>query len=142
MPFTNYLDQKLMQLLFGDAAFTPPGTYYVALFSTAPTQSTAGVELTTSTAPSYARVAVTNNGTNWVAAGSEPSNGYEVVNGTAITFPTTTGLWPSTGSIVAAGIFDASTGGNLLAYATFSGITVQSGATASFAAGALTFTNN
>lgn len=137
MPFTTYLDTKLVSLLFSNTTYSIPTTYYVALFSTAPTQAGGGTELT---GGSYARVAVTNNTTNFVASGSQPASGYQMVNGTAIQFPTATANWSTA---VAAGIYDASSGGNLLAYGTLSPtISVTSGSTASFAIGALTFTNN
>lgn len=74
------------------------------MFSASPTDAGGGTEFTTGTAPAYARVALTNNTTNWPA-------GNPKSNGTAITFPTATGDWPRA---FAWGIFDASTAGNLL----------------------------
>lgn len=144
MPFTDYLDQTLNQLVFGDTAYTILGTYYVALSTTTPTQAKGATtpywNFTEPSAGAYARVAVTNNTTNWVAAGTQPSAGQEQTNGTAITYPAATASW---GTVTYAGIFDASTGGNLLAYgALTTSQTINSGDTASFAANALTITIN
>lgn len=138
MPFTNYLDQKLVELVFGDTAYTIPATLYVGLSTTTPTQ--AGASFTEPSGSGYARVAVTNSTTNFVAAGTQPSTGYEVENGTAITFPAATGSW---GTVTYFGIFDASTSGNLLAFGALTASqTISSGDTASFAADALTITLN
>lgn len=138
MPFTNYLDQKLVELVFSDTAYTVPATLYVGLSTTTPAQT--GTGFTEPAGSGYARVAVTNNTTNWVAAGSQPATGYEMENGTAITFPAATGSW---GTVTYFGIFDAATAGNLLAYgALTTSQTISSGDTASFAVDALTVTLN
>lgn len=138
MPFTNYLDQKLVELIFSDTAYTIPATLYVALSTTTPTQ--AGASFTEPSGNAYARVAVTNNSTNFVAAASQPATGYEMENGTVITFPAATGSW---GTVTYFGIFDAATAGNLLAYgALTTSQTISSGDTASFAVDALTITLN
>lgn len=138
MPLTNYADQKLVQLLFGDTAYTIPTTLYVGLSTTTPTQ--AGTNFTEPSGGAYARVAVTNNTTNWVAATSQPATGYEQANGTTITFPTATASW---GTVTYFGIFDASTSGNLIAFgALTTSQTIASSDTASFAVQSLTIEIN
>ncbi len=67
----------------------------------------------TTTAPAYARVQVVNNGTNWVAASSQPATGWAASNGTAMSFAQSTGSW---GTETYYGIFDAAGGGNLLIF--------------------------
>lgn len=121
MPFTNYLDQQLVQLAFGDVAWAPPATLYVALSTSAPTQAVGTsavawnfVELPV--ANGYGRVACVNNGTEWVVAPSEPVSGYEVQNGVTVAFPLSTGPWVSGNPIGWFGIFDAAVAGNLLAF--------------------------
>ena len=57
-------------------------------------------------AGAYARVAVTNNTTNWPAPTGDPA---QVQNGTVVTFPTTTASW---GQIAGFGLWDALTAGN------------------------------
>lgn len=124
-------ESTILNLLYGSvgAPYTPPATYHVALYSTAPTDSTAGTELSGN---GYARVAVTNNTTNFGAAGSA---GAARSNATAITFPAATGAWATA---VAWGLLDASTAGNLLVYGNLTtSKTLANGDTASFAIGAL-----
>lgn len=131
--FSDYLEAKILDEVFGATAFSAPGTLYVALFTAAPSDSGGGTEVT---GGSYARVAVTNNTTNWPnATGTSPTSKS---NGTVITFPTATANW---GTVVAFGIFDASSGGNLIAWADLNtSRTINSSDTASFGVGSLTIT--
>ncbi len=99
----DYLELTQLNNILGAAAFTPPGTVHVALYSAGPNDAGTGTELT---GGGYARVGVTNNATNW-PAGNPKSNGV------AITFPTATADWVRAYSW---GILDAATGGNLLYY--------------------------
>ena len=100
---SNFLENELLDHVLGAAAYTAPATVYIALFTAAPTDAGGGTEVS---GGSYARVSVTNNDTNWPAAASGVKN-----NGAEITFPTASANW---GTIVAMGIFDAASGGNLL----------------------------
>lgn len=100
---SNFLENELLDHVLGAATYTPPATVYIALFTAAPTDAGGGTEVS---GGSYARVSVTNNDTNWPAASGGIKN-----NGTEITFPTASANW---GTIVAMGIFDAASGGNLL----------------------------
>lgn len=131
--FSDYLEAKILDEVFGATAFSAPGTLYVALFTAAPSDSGGGTEVT---GGSYARVAVTNNTTNWPnATGTSPTS---KANGTVITFPTATANW---GTVVAFGIFDASSGGNLIAWADLNtSRTINSSDTANFGVGSLTIT--
>lgn len=131
--FSDFTEGKVLNHLFGATSYTPPGTLYVALFTAAPSDSGGGTEVT---GGSYARVAVTNNTTNFPnATGTSPTSKS---NGTTITFPTATANW---GTVVAFGIFDASSGGNLICWADLNANkTINNGDTASFAASALTIT--
>lgn len=104
--FANFLEDELLDHCFGNAAYSAPATLHVALYTVAPSDAGGGTEVA---GGSYARSAVTNNATNFPAA-----SGGAKSNGTAITFPTATGSW---GTVVAIGILDASSGGNLLAWA-------------------------
>lgn len=137
---TDYLENKIIDWLLRAQTFTPPATTYVGLFTVAPTDSTAGTEVS---GGSYARVAVTSALANW--AGTQAALSTSVSSGTggttsnnaAITFPTATADW---GTVVAFGLFDAITSGNLLIYANLTASrSVTNGSTASFAASALTF---
>ncbi|GIM45245.1 hypothetical protein DNHGIG_07940 [Collibacillus ludicampi] len=129
MPYTTYLDNTFLNLVFGGTGYTPPATLYVGLSTTTPT--TSGGNITEPSGNGYARVAVANNPTNWPAA----SNGSKS-NGTAITFPAATGPW---GTVTYFFIADAPTGGNVLGYGALTAAqTINQGDTLSFAAGALT----
>lgn len=138
---SNYLENKIVDWLLRAQAFTPPATVYVALFTATPTDAGGGTEVS---GGSYARVAVTSSLANW--AGTQ-GNGTTVAssgtggttsNNTAIAFPTPTANW---GSIVAMGVFDAATAGNLLFFSALTNAkTVNNGdAAPSFPAAALTF---
>lgn len=128
MSKSDYLEGKVLDHLLGRTTYTAPATVYVALYTTAPTDAGGGTEVS---GGGYARKAVTNDATNWPAASSSTKS-----NGTAITFDEATANW---GTVVAWGLFDASSGGNLLYWGTLTqNQAVNSGSTASFAIGALT----
>lgn len=98
--YENYI----LDAILGDgAAASMPATVYVGLYTAEPSDGGGGTEVLGS---GYARVAVTNDTTNWPAATSG-----EKRNGTKITFPQATGAW---GDVNWFGLFDASTGGNLI----------------------------
>jgi len=130
--FSNFLEDEILDHVFGAAAYTAPATVYVALYTVTPTDASAsGTEVT---GGSYARVAVTNNATNWPA-----SSGGAKANGTAITFPAPTASW---GTVVAFAIYDAATVGNELAWGALAvNKTINNGdAAPSFAIGELDIT--
>ena len=104
MSFADYLENKLLDHVFGNAAYTAPATLYIAA-STA-TINDDGTGLTEPVGNAYARVAVTNNATNFPAA-----SGGAKANGIQITFPEASGSW---GTISHIAIMDASSGGNVL----------------------------
>lgn len=114
------------------ASGSTPITGYVGLFTTAPTDSTAGTECS---GTNYARV---NSSGKWATPTSgSPSS---VANNAVITFPTAgAGGW---GDVVAFGIFNAASGGTLLRYGSLTTKTVASGDTPSFAVSALTLTED
>ena len=99
---TDYLEDKIMNHVFGSTTFTRPTNYYVGLLTATPSDSTDGTEVT---GGSYARqiCAFTITGTGTAQA----------ANTSAITFPTATADWGIVGWI---GIYDAVSSGNLVAY--------------------------
>ena len=101
--FSDYLEDKVLEHVFGGNAYTAPTTLYIALYTVAPTDTGGGTEVS---GGGYARQtgAFTVSGTNPTTAS----------NSAAIEFPTATA---NQGTVVAVGIFDALTSGNLLAYA-------------------------
>lgn len=103
---SDYLENKVLDHVLGAVTYTPPATVYIAAYTVAPTDAGGGTEVT---GGSYARVAVTNNATNFPAA-----SGGVKSNGTIINFPTATADW---GTVVAAAVSDAASAGNILFWA-------------------------
>jgi hypothetical protein len=132
--FSDYLENAVLDFVFGDGAFTSPATVYISLFTVAPTDAGGGTEVPTATWSNYSRVDYTNNATNFPAA-----SGGAKSNGTAISFGAATSSGPVT--VVAVGIHDADTAGNLLAWADLTtNKTVNNGDSPSFAIGELEIT--
>lgn len=114
---SDFLENKILDWLLRGQSYSPPATVYVALFTTGDNDADSSkVEVS---GGSYARVAVTSALANWAgtqSAGSTTASsgtGGTTSNNGAITFPAPTANW---GSITGIGIYDASTGGNLLFY--------------------------
>ena len=133
--FSDYLELKILDHVFGKTAYTAPATVYIGLWTTAGslTDASDGTAATEVTGGGYARVAVTNNTTNWpnAASGSKSS-------GAAFDFGTASG---NLGTINQMAVLDASSGGNILAWADLTAAkTVNSGDTYKFNSGDLTIT--
>jgi len=142
MMLSNYLSNSVIDWLLRGQAFSPPATVYVALFTTGPTAAGGGTEVSVG---GYARVAVASSLANWAGtqgagttAASSGTSGT-TSNNAAITFPAPSAGW---GDIVAAAIFDAPTGGNMLIFGELTTAkTVNNGDPApSFSAAALSLT--
>jgi len=129
---SDYLENELLDHVLGGADWARPATVYIALYTVAPTDAGGGTEVS---GGAYERKAVTNNATNFPAAsGGAKSNGAEIV------FIEATASW---GTVVAFGIFDAITGGNLLYWADLTTPkAIGSGDTPKFAVGDLDLTED
>ena len=103
MAFTEYLENKLLAHTFSNTAYTSPSTVYVALYTVAPTDSTSGTEVT---GGAYVR-----------QSASFTTTGNATTNAGAIEYPTATAGY---GTVVAVAVLDASSGGNMLAFASLS----------------------
>jgi hypothetical protein len=126
--FSDTFANMLLDMSFSKASNSFPATFYVALSTSTPANDGTGV--TEPVGNDYARVAVTNNATNWPAATSRSKS-----NGVTIAFPTATGAW---GSCTHFALYDASTGGNFVAWGELtSPVSPTAGTQASFAVGAL-----
>lgn len=121
---SDYLENALLDHVLRNVTYTSPTTIYVALFTTMPIDDgTGGVEVS---GGSYARQSVTFSA----------ASGGQSVNNALVSFLTATASW---GTVLGVGLYDASTGGNLLYYGTLTASkTVGIGDTLSFAASALT----
>lgn len=123
--FSDFLENELLDHVFRNSAYTQPTTVYAAAYTAAPTDAGGGTEVT---GGSYARTAIT--------FGTAASGGT-ISNTAAVTFPQATASW---GTIVAIGIFDASTAGNLLAWDDFTGVAIGTGDTLQINTGDLDIT--
>lgn len=129
MPWTNAFQKVVLDHVMGKSSFTMPTNWYVGLMTTAPNDT--GTGFTEVSTGSYARVTVAAASWNAATAG-EPT---VADNTSTITFPTATADW---GTIVAFGLWDATSSGNLRMWGTISpSKVVSNGDTASWAAGAL-----
>jgi hypothetical protein len=131
MSFSDFLELKLLDHVFGNVAYTAPSTLHVALSTTTPNDN--GSNFTEPSGNGYSRVAVANNATNFPAASAGSKS-----NGTAITFPTATGSW---GTVTHFGLYDSASAGNLIGWgALTTSKSIVNGDTAEFAIGALIIT--
>lgn len=110
--FSDYLEDKVLEHVFGGNAYSAPSTLYVALYTAAPSDTGGGTEVS---GGGYVRKTTTFN-----VSGTNPTTAS---NAGAIEYPTATANY---GTVVAVGIFDASSSGNLLAYANLSASKVVS----------------
>ena len=100
--FTNYLEDKVINHVFGGTAYTAPTAWYAALYTATPTDSAAGTEVS---GGGYARQAV-----SWtIQAGGTA----QASNSGALTWPAATSDW---GSVTHAAVVDSLTGGNIMSY--------------------------
>lgn len=127
--FSDYTENLVLNWLLTTNSATRPTAWYVGLFTAAPSDSGGGTEVSGN---GYARKAT---GTITVS-GTTPTN---ATNSAAIEFdPASGGNW---GTITHAGIFDASTSGNLLAWgALTSSRTINDGDVLRIPAGSLDVT--
>ena len=102
MSFSNNAETLVLNWLFTAGSATRPTAWYLALFTANPDEDASGTEVSTS-GTAYARQAAT-----FTVSGDTASNSA------AIEFPTATASY---GTVSHVGVFDASTGGNLIAHA-------------------------
>jgi len=103
MSFSNFLETEILDHVFAGAAYTAPSTHYLALFTAAPGETGGGTEVS---GGAYVRKAV-----------AFTTSGNTTSNNAAVEFPTASASW---GTVTHVGVFDASSSGNLMAYATLS----------------------
>ena len=98
----DYAANKVIKAEFGATANTPPAVLYLSLHTADPGETGASEV----TASDYARLAVSNNPTNWIAGASAGS----IKNAADLLFAAAVNAW---GTITHVGIWDAASGGNL-----------------------------
>ena len=103
MSFTNFLETEILDHVFAGAAYTAPSTKYLALFTGAPGETGGGTEVS---GGGYARQSV-----------AFTTSGNTTSNNAAVEYPTATANY---GTVTHVGVYDASSSGNLMAYAALS----------------------
>ena len=101
MSFSNFLETKVLDHVFGGTAYTAPGTLYLGLHTSNPAEDDSGTEVSTS-GTAYARQTV-----------AFTTSGDTTSNTAAVEYPAATASY---GTVSHVGVYDALTAGNLLAY--------------------------
>lgn len=124
---SDYAEKLVLDWLMTTGSATRPTTWFLALYTAAPSDSGGGTEVSGN---GYSREAIT------FAAASSPGG---TTNNTAdVDFTASGGNW---GTVTHIGIFTASTGGNLLWHGAMAASrTVNDGDTLTFATGAVNLT--
>mgnify|MGYP001031647176 FL=1 len=104
MSFSNFLETEILDHVFAGAAYTAPTTKYLALFTAVSDGETGSV--TEVSGGGYARQSV-----------AFTTSGNTTSNNAAVEFPTATANY---GTVTHVGVYDASSSGNLMAYAALS----------------------
>ena len=102
--FTNFLEDKVINHLFGGTAYTVPTTWYCGLLTASPSDSASGTEVT---GGAYARQAI-----SWTVTGTGTA---QAASSAALTWDAASSDW---GTVTHAGIYDALTEGNICAFET------------------------
>ena len=100
MSFSNTYETNVLTWTFTSGSVTRPTAWYMGLFTAAPGEAGGGTEVS---GGSYVREAVTFSVT-----------GDTATNTAAVEWPVATGTW---GTITHIAVYDASSGGNQIAYA-------------------------
>lgn len=124
---TDFGSDKILDSWFRTLAAYKPAAIYIGLFTAVPSDTGGGTEVT---GGNYARQQVTQADAQWNAP-SAGSPGRQISNVNDIAWNAVT--W--TGTVVAWGIFDAATVGNLLAWFDCADQVVASGNNMKFAGG-------
>jgi hypothetical protein len=123
--FSDYSEDKILNVLFRAASHTGAAAVYMALFTANPTDAGGGTECTYA---SYARQSITFGAPSAGAIANTNTLTYAAVAGGAIT-------------VTGVAIFDASTGGNMLGWkALGASIAYNNTDIPQFAVGGITFT--
>ena len=105
MSKANYLENALLDHLFGRTTYTAPATLYISLHTGDPGETGANNEVTGN---NYSRAAVTNSTGNFGSA-----SGGSKTNAAEIQFAVPSGSW---GTVTHFAIWDAASAGNCLYY--------------------------
>lgn len=113
MSFSNHLETEILDHVFGGNAYTAPGTLYLALHTANPDEDGSGTEVST-VGTAYARETV-----------AFTVSGNTATTSAAVEYATATANF---GTVTHVAVWDASTAGNMLAYAALtSSKTIETG---------------
>lgn len=107
--FTNFLELKVLDHLFGGSAYSAPTSLFLGLSTVNPGETGSGISEPSGNA--YARVEIENDSDAWNSAASDEGLGTKT-NKVDFTFPKATGAW---GTITHFFLADQASGGNVLA---------------------------
>lgn len=132
---SDYLEVKLLELMFKDTAFSPPANLYVGLFTTDPGESGVSGEFTIGVG-AYARAVIVNNIANFPPC---PVIGTPTkICLASIAWPTATTAW---GTAAYWAIYDAASAGNMIAHGPLeAAVSIAIGDTRKIAPNGLVFT--
>jgi len=105
MSFSNTYETHVLNYVFTTTSVTRPTAWHLALFTSNPAEDASGTEVSTS-GTAYARQSAT-----FTVSGNTASNSG------AVEFPTATASY---GTVTHVGVYTASSGGDLIAYAALS----------------------
>lgn len=129
MSFSDYIENELLDHVLMQGDYTSPTNVYIALSTADPTDDASG--LAEPSGNGYARVST-------AAADWDSASGGSASNANEISFPEAIGNW---GTITHFALFDAASGGNMLAHGSLSASwDVVNRTTVRFPAGDLTVT--
>jgi len=125
---SDYLENELLDHVFGKGAYSSPAPVWLGLWTVSLSDAATGSKSGEVSGGAYARISVPAS--KWNAA-----SGGSISLASAVSFATATASW---GTILAVGVLDASTGGNMLYWGNLSsGEQITSGDVYNFQAGTL-----
>jgi len=129
---SDYLENKILEHVLKNTAYSSPATVYVGLYTAAPNDASTG---------SSGGTELSGNGYSRQSCAFGAASGGSISNSGTVTFgPNTTSDW---GTVTHFAVFDASTNGNMLYWAALTASkTAAVGDSISFGAGALVVTED
>ena len=122
---SDWLENAFLDQILGAVSFPVAATVWVALYTTTPSETGGGVEVT---GGGYARAAVVNNTTNWPVASTASLTKFNAVS---IGYVQASASW---GTVSGFAIMSASAAGNMYYFGTLSTArAIEVGDTAQFA---------
>lgn len=117
--FSDYLENAVLNHVFRNTSLASPASVWLALYTALPTDAGGGTQVS---GGGYARQQITFG----------PPSGGTISNTSAVSF---TASGASFGTVVGVAIFDASTGGNFLAWDDIASAVINDGDTLTFPIG-------